>query len=154
LLLDLLTPDEELEHESVFDIDLLADRLRAACSWVRADPGVADLPIGVFGASTGAAAALAAAADDPGIAAVVSRGGRPDLAGPCLDRVHAPTLLVVGGDDTVVLQLNLDAAARLRCEHRIDVVSGATHLFEEPGTLEQAAALAAAWFVRHLSPRS
>jgi predicted phosphoribosyltransferase/dienelactone hydrolase len=152
LLLDLLTPDEELEHAQVFDVGLLAARLRAACAWVRADPEAGTLPLGVFGASTGAAAALACAAADPTIAAVVSRGGRPDLAGPLLADVKAPTLLIVGGDDTVVLDLNQRAAARLQCEHRVEIVPGATHLFEEPGTLEQAAALAAAWFTRVMAP--
>ncbi|MFN8028129.1 MAG: phosphoribosyltransferase family protein [Acidimicrobiia bacterium] len=152
LLLDLLTPDEELEHAQVFDVDLLVTRLRAACDWVRRDPEAAALPLGLFGASTGAAAALATAAADPTIAAGVSRGGRPDLAGAVLGDVQAPTLLVVGGDDTVVLGLNERAAAQLRCEHRIEVIPGATHLFEEPGTLEQAAALAAAWFTRAMTP--
>jgi dienelactone hydrolase len=118
---------------------------------VRADPDAGALPLGVFGASTGAAAALATAAADPTIAAVVSRGGRPDLAGPVLADVRAPTLLIVGGDDTVVLDLNRRAAAQLRCEHRVEIVPGATHLFEEPGTLEQAAALAAAWFARAMT---
>lgn len=151
LLLDLLTPDEELERAQVFDIELLVERLRAACAWVRTDPEAGTLPLGLFGASTGAAAALATAAVDPSVAAVVSRGGRPDLAGPVLAEVRAPTLLIVGGDDTVVLELNERAATRLRCEHRIEVVPGASHLFEEPGTLEQAAALAAAWFTRVLT---
>ena len=148
LLLDLLTPDEELEHAQVFDVDLLVARLRAACAWVRADVDAGALPLGLFGASTGAAAALATAAVDPMIAAVVSRGGRPDLAGDALTHVRAPTLLIVGGDDTLVLELNERAATLLPCEHRTEVIPGATHLFEEPGTLERAAALAAAWFTR------
>jgi predicted phosphoribosyltransferase/dienelactone hydrolase len=151
LLLDLLTPDEELERAQVFDVDLLVMRLRAACAWVRSDREAGTLPLGLFGASTGAAAALATAALDRGIAAVVSRGGRPDLAGAALAVVRAPTLLIVGGDDTVVLELNERAAAQLRCEHALEVVPGATHLFEEPGTLERAAALAAAWFTRMMT---
>ena len=134
----------------MFDIELLAGRLAAVTCWARARRGCRGLPVGYFGASTGAAAALWAAADDPEIAAVVCRGGRPDLAAPRLGGVRAPTLLVVGGRDTVVLELNRRAQARLRCESRLAVVPGATHLFEEPGTLEQAAALARDWFVDHL----
>jgi putative phosphoribosyl transferase len=152
LLFDLLSPDEALDRANVFDVELLAVRLLAATRWVRNQPPCANLRIGYFGASTGAAAALWAAAEDRAIAAVVSRGGRPDLASPRLAAVHAPTLLIVGGDDTVVLRLNEEAAAHLRCEHRIAVVPGATHVFEEPGTLESAADLAQAWFLRHLSP--
>jgi putative phosphoribosyl transferase len=152
LLFDLLTPDEEQDRANVFDIPLLAGRLGQVSAWVREQPGCRSLPLGWFGASTGAGAALWAAAE-PGadVAAVVSRGGRPDLAGPRLDGVRAPTLLVVGGSDDVVLDLNEQAAARLRCEHRLAVVPGATHLFEEPGTLEAAARLARDWFVAHLS---
>ena len=134
----------------MFDIALLASRLVSATGWLRRHPAAADLPIALFGASTGAAAALVAAGD-PGreFAAVVSRGGRPDLAGDRLEHVRAPTLLIVGGDDTVVLELNQEAARHLRCEHQLTVVPGATHLFEEPGTLEVVASLAADWFVDH-----
>jgi pimeloyl-ACP methyl ester carboxylesterase len=151
LLFDLLTPAEERDRANVFDIELLAGRLAAATAWVGAELPAAGLPIGYFGASTGAAAALWAAAE-PGaaIAAVVSRGGRPDLAGPRLGAVTAPTLLIVGGADDVVLELNRQALARLRCERRLAVVPGATHLFEEPGTLQTAAELARDWFVDHL----
>jgi putative phosphoribosyl transferase len=151
LLLDLLTRHEEQDRSHVFDIALLARRLVAAVSWVGERPGSAGLPVGLFGASTGAAAALWAASE-PGlsIGAVVSRGGRPDLAGARLERVTAPTLLIVGGADPVVLQLNREARARLRCPNRLVVVEGATHLFEEPGTLDRAAALARDWFVDRL----
>ncbi|MGY1641415.1 phosphoribosyltransferase family protein [Geodermatophilus sp. SYSU D00703] len=151
LLFDLLTPAEEADRTNVFDIALLATRLGEVTAWVRARPGADGLPIGFFGASTGAAAALVAAADDDGVAAVVSRGGRPDLAGPRLGDVRAPTLLVVGGADEQVLELNRQAADRLRCTHRLAVVPGATHLFEEPGTLQTAAELARDWFVAHLA---
>jgi putative phosphoribosyl transferase len=149
MLFDLLTPGEELDRGNVFDIGLLSGRLAAVTSWVRDHRGCRGLPVGYFGASTGAAAALWAAADDPQVAAVVSRGGRPDLAAPRLGEVRAPTLLVVGSRDTVVLELNRRAQARMRCGSRLAVVPGATHLFEEPGTLEQAAALARGWFVDH-----
>ena len=132
-------------------IPLLADRLAAAVAFVRSREPLRRLPIGLFGASTGAAAALVAAADDPDIAAVVSRGGRPDLAGAALGRVRAATLLIVGGDDTEVLALNRLALAALPGEKRLAVVPGATHLFEEPGTLEEAARLAADWFTRHMN---
>jgi putative phosphoribosyl transferase len=150
LTFDLLTDVEARDRRNVFDIGLLANRLARATDWVRHHHAVADLPIALFGASTGAAAALVAAGD-PGreFAAVVSRGGRPDLAGDRLEHVRAPTLLIVGGDDAVVLELNQDAARHLRCEHRLTIVPGATHLFEEPGTLESVAALAADWFVEH-----
>jgi putative phosphoribosyl transferase len=153
LLFDLLSPHEELERANVFDIELLGERLLAATSWARSE--LAGLPIGFFGASTGAGAALwAAAAPGADIAAVVSRGGRPDLAGaPRLAAVRAPTLLIVGGRDDVVLDLNREAARHLGCEHRLDVVPGATHLFEEPGTLETVAALAGDWFRAHFSDR-
>ncbi|MGW6614433.1 phosphoribosyltransferase family protein [Streptomyces erythrochromogenes] len=148
LLFDLLTPAEEADRANVFDIGTLAGRLADATGWLRRR---ASLPIGYFGASTGAAAALwAASAADADIGAVVSRGGRPDLAGPRLAAVRAPTLLVVGGRDTTVLDLNRAAQRELRCENRLEVVPGATHLFEEPGALEQVAALARAWFARHL----
>ncbi|MFF3723457.1 phosphoribosyltransferase family protein [Streptomyces erythrochromogenes] len=148
LLFDLLTPAEEADRANVFDIGTLAGRLADATGWLRRR---VSLPIGYFGASTGAAAALrAASAADADIGAVVSRGGRPDLAGPRLAAVRAPTLLVVGGRDTTVLDLNRAAQRELRCENRLEVVPGATHLFEEPGALEQVAALARAWFARHL----
>ena len=151
LLFDLLTAEEELDRANVFDIDLLGSRLIEVTDWVRRQPEVSGLPAGYFGASTGAAAALAAAAQPgAGIAAVVSRGGRPDLAGRLLGSVTAPTLLIVGGDDDVVLSLNREAQERLRCPNQLVVVPGATHLFEEPGTLESAAEAARAWFLGHL----
>ena len=153
LLFDLLTPAEEVDRANVFDIALLARRLAGVTGWLRAQPGAAGLPVGYFGASTGAAAALWAAAEPgTGIAAVVSRGGRPDLAGPRLGSVTAPTLLIVGGRDDVVLGLNRQAQAGLRCENQLAVVPGATHLFEEPGTLAAAAELARDWFAGHLAP--
>jgi putative phosphoribosyl transferase len=153
LLFDLLTLDEELDRTYVFDIELLGRRLLEVTRWLRAQPEVAALRVGYFGASTGAGAALwAAAQPDSDVAAVVSRGGRPDLAGPCLSQVTAPTLLIVGGDDDVVLDLNRRAAARLRCENQLVVVPGATHLFEEPGTLQAAAEAARDWFADHLVP--
>ena len=151
MLFDLLSPDEALERANVFDVELLAVRLLAATRWARRQPSCDGLAVGYFGASTGAGAALWAASEDPTIAAVVSRGGRPDLASGRLDAVEAPTLLIVGGDDTVVLRLNQEAAASLRCEHRLAIVPGATHLFEEPGTLEAAATAAQEWFIRHLA---
>jgi putative phosphoribosyl transferase len=154
LLFDLLTVDEELIRANVFDIELLARRLGGVTRWVRAQPNTATLPIGYFGASTGAAAALWAAAGDSGIAAVVSRGGRPDLAAPRLGEVTAPTLLIVGGHDDVVLALNHQAQAQLRCDNELAVVPGATHLFEEPGTLKQAAGLARDWLVDRLAAGS
>jgi putative phosphoribosyl transferase len=151
LVFDLLTEDEERDRSNVFDIDLLAHRLVGATRWLRDQPGAHSAPIGYFGASTGAAAALWAAAE-PGadIAAVVSRGGRPDLAAPRLAAVTAPTLLIVGGHDDLVLELNRTALAQLRCERRLAIVPGATHLFEEPGTLQAAAELARDWFSEHL----
>jgi len=149
LLFDLLTPAEEADRSLVFDIPLLGRRLQAATAWLRRDPaGVSGLPVGYFGASTGAGAALWAAAGDPGVAAVVSRGGRPDLAGPRLGEVSAPTLLIVGSRDPMVLDLNREAQAALRAECRLEVVAGATHLFEEPGALDQVARLARDWFLR------
>ncbi len=152
LLFDLLTHVEAVDRAKVFDIELLSRRLRAATTWLLAQPGCSELRVGYFGASTGAAAALyAAAAPNADIAAIVSRGGRPDLAGPRLDTVRAPTLLIVGALDHAVLSLNRDAARHLQCEHRIEIVPGATHLFEEPGTLEVAAHLATAWFTEHLA---
>ncbi len=151
LLFDLLTPEEERDRANVFDIGLLAGRLVQVTGWLRAQPRAAQAAVGYFGASTGAAAALRAAAEPgAGIAAVVSRGGRPDLARPRLPAVAAPTLLIVGGRDEVVLDLNRRAQAELRCENRLAVVPGATHLFEEPGTLDAAAGLARDWFLSHL----
>ena len=150
LLFDLLTPEEELDRANVFDIGLLARRLAEVTGWLRAQPRAAQAAVGYFGASTGAAAALRAAAEPgAGIAAVVSRGGRPDLARPRLAAVTAPTLLIVGGRDEVVLDLNRRAQAELRCENDLAGVPGATHLFEEPGTLQAAAALARDWFISH-----
>jgi putative phosphoribosyl transferase len=155
LLFDLLTDDETRDRSNVFDIDLLAARLAGATGWAQSDPAVAGLPIGYFGASTGAAAALVAAAKLQGaIAAVVSRGGRPDLAGDCLREVTAPTLLIVGAADHEVLELNRRAAARLRCPHRLALIPGATQLFEEEGALEQVARLAAGWLCDHLPAHS
>jgi putative phosphoribosyl transferase len=154
LLFDLLTTAEEVDRAAVFDIGLLAGRLGAVTAWLRTVPGCAELPVGLFGASTGAAAALEAAADDGQVRAVVSRGGRPDLAGPRLADVRVPTLLVVGGEDGQVLELNRQARQRLRCVNRLAVVPGAGHLFEEPGTLEEAAALARDWFLEHLPRRA
>jgi putative phosphoribosyl transferase len=156
LLMDLLTSEEEAVDARTahlrFDIGLLADRLGAATEWLRDDPRTSRLAVGYFGASTGGGAALVAAADRPAeVGAVVSRGGRPDLAGEALARVQAPTLLIVGGRDEPVIGMNREALARLRCEKRMEIVPGATHLFEEPGTLEEVARLAAAWFARHLA---
>jgi dienelactone hydrolase len=155
LLMDLLTPDEDAEYAARFRIGLLTTRLAAAVKWVEAHPETATLPIGLFGASTGAAAALQVAAVlRAEIRAVVSRGGRPDLAGrKALALVKAPTLLVVGGGDREVLALNERALDTLQCEKELGVVPGATHLFEEPGALGAVASLAAAWFARHL-PRA
>lgn len=151
LLFDLLTSEEELDRTNVFDIELLAGRLLDAARWVSTRMDVHDLPVGYFGASTGAAAALWAAADaGVGVAAVVSRGGRPDLAASRLDQVRAPTLLIVGGADDVVLDLNRRAQTALRCDSRLTVIPGATHLFEEPGTLHAAAKAARDWFCDHL----
>jgi dienelactone hydrolase len=153
LVLDLLTRAEEevdrVTAEHRFDITLLARRVVGTIDWARRDPHAASFRIGLFGASTGAAAALVAAAARPDdVAAVVSRGGRPDLAGPALPDVRAPTLLVVGGADEVVLELNRQALEHLRAEKRLEVVPRATHLFEEPGALEEVARLATAWFAR------
>jgi len=154
LLFDLLTPGEETDRANVFDIGLLARRLTQVTGWLRAQPRAGHAAVGYFGASTGAAAALWAAAEPgAGIAAVVSRGGRPDLARRRLGAVTAATLLIVGGNNEVVLGLNRHAQALLRCENHLAVVPGATHLFEEPGTLEAAAALAQDWFVSHLASR-
>lgn len=148
LLFDLLTPAEETDRANVFDIETLGSRLADATRWLR---HLQTVPIGYFGASTGAAAALwAAASADADIGAVVSRGGRPDLAGPRLADVRAPTLLIVGGRDTRVLDLNQQAQRELRCENRLDIIPGATHLFEEPGALDEVAGLALDWFTKHL----
>ncbi|MGO8872831.1 MAG: phosphoribosyltransferase family protein [Acidimicrobiales bacterium] len=155
LLFDLLSPSEEHDRANVFDVELLARRLGQVTDWLRAQPETRDLPVGYFGASTGAAAALWAAAEPHAqIAAVVSRGGRPDLAGPVLGSVTAPTLLIVGGQDHVVLDLNRQAQAQLRCENSLAVVPGATHLFEEAGTLQAAAELGREWFTDHLGNRA
>jgi putative phosphoribosyl transferase len=153
LLLDLLTPSEEISRENVFDVVLLARRLTAATRWLSTREDTATSAVGYFGASTGAGAALWAAAEpDSRVGAIVSRGGRPDLAGPRLAAVRAPTLLIVGSADPQVLTLNRQAMALMRAPTRLEVIRGATHLFEEPGTLTQAAALAAEWFVRYLMP--
>jgi len=152
LLFDLLTPEEDTVYANRFDIPLLANRLEAATLALRARPGFADVPVGFFGASTGAAAAIVAAARMPEtVRAVVSRGGRPDLAGSSLRELQAPALLIVGSLDTQVIELN-EQALRLipAAEKRLSIVPGATHLFEEPGTLDQAADLALAWFERYL----
>jgi dienelactone hydrolase len=155
LLMDLLTLEEEdidLQTRQLrFDIELLAERLVAAADWLGAQPETGGLKLGYFGASTGAGAALVAAARRPDeIGAVVSRGGRPDLARSSLAAVRAPTLLIVGGDDLPVIEMNREALDALRVEKQLEIVPGATHLFEEPGTLEQVARLARAWFARHL----
>jgi putative phosphoribosyl transferase len=151
LLFDLLTPAEEADRANVFDIELLAERLVLATESLRLRDQVAGLPFGYFGASTGAAASLWAAADiGHRIRAVVSRGGRPDLAKQRLPEVTAPTLLIVGGNDRDVLELNREAQTHLRCENKLEIVPGATHLFEEPGALESVAELARRWFSSHL----
>jgi len=154
LLFDLLTDAEAADPDKRFDIELLSRRLGTALQWSLADELMSRLRIGVFGASTGAAAALQAAARHPGwVAAVVSRGGRPDLVGAQLKQVQAPTLLVVGGNDTEVLQFNRSAMRMMACEARLEVVPGASHLFEEPGALKTVAHLAGNWFARHLPLR-
>jgi putative phosphoribosyl transferase len=157
LLVDLLTPNEEIvdlrTRELRFDIGLLAERLVGAIRWLDAERATHGLPIGLFGASTGGGAALVAAARVPDrVAAVVSRGGRPDLAGETLPDVHAPTLLIVGENDDVVIELNKRAMAQMTAPTRLEIVGGATHLFEEPGALEDVARLARDWFARYLSP--
>jgi len=150
LLLDLLTEDEEADLEKVFDVDLLADRLVVAMDWLGTQPETDHLCPSLFGASTGAAAALIAASLRPSVVfTIVSRGGRPDLAGARLSRVRAPTLLIVGGDDRSVLGVNVRAYAALHCDKELAVIPGATQLFEEPGTLEQVAELAATWILSH-----
>lgn len=151
LLLDLLTEEEDQIYENRFDIDLLTDRLVAAINWLGKDKDTAKLTIGLFGASTGSASALRAAAlCGPKIRAVVSRGGRPDLAQEVLDRVASPTLLIVGGRDFGVIELNQDAYEKITAEKRLEIVPNATHLFEEPGALEEVARLAAEWFLGYL----
>ena len=157
LLMDLLTAQEEdtdaLTGHLRFDIGLLAGRLTAALDWIMREDGIARLNIGLFGASTGAGAALVAAAQRPSwVSAVVSRGGRPDLAGAALSNVRAPTLLIVGERDTQVIALNKQAQARMQVVNRLEIVPGATHLFEEPGALDAAAALARDWFLTHPAP--
>lgn len=157
LLFDLLTESEQRldnwTRELRFDIPLLARRLVDVIDWIGRDPELSTLRIGLFGASTGAAAALVAAAERADVvAAVVSRGGRTDLAGPALARVKAPTLQIVGAQDSVVFGLNCQSTRALRCEQRLELVAGATHLFEEPGTLEEVARLAGDWFERYLQP--
>lgn len=151
LLFDLLTEEEASDRRNVFHIPLLAARLEEALAWTREDPNTAALPVGLFGASTGSAAALVTAAQNPGeIAAIVSRGGRPDMAGEALTQIQAPTLLIVGGADIDVLELNEDAYAALNCTKHLHIVPGATHLFEEPGALDDVVGAAGAWFVKHL----
>ena len=153
LLFDLLTPDEETDRANVFDIHLLANRLVHVVRWLDDQPILASLPLGLFGASTGAAAALVAAAQLPDrVGAVVSRGGRPDLAGNALELVHAPTLLIVGGADIGVIELNEQAFARLQAPKALEVIPGASHLFPEPGALEAVIDRAAHWFVCRLAP--
>src|SRR5919198_429235 len=157
LLIDLLTPEEEAidlwTAHLRFDIGLLAERLVGTTDWLTQHPDTRDLRVGYFGASTGAGAALVAAAErPPAVDAVVSRGGGPDLPGPALGRVRAPTLLIVGGNDFQVIELNRAALAQLRCEKQLVIIPGATHLFEEPGALDEVARLAREWFERHLIP--
>lgn len=151
LLFDLLTRAEDVVYDNRFDLDLLTDRLQAATSWLASRPGTADFSLGYFGASTGSAAALLAAAG-PGsmVGAVVSRGGRPDLAGESIALVRAPVLLIVGGRDDVVIDLNRRAYQEIKAEKQLSIIPGATHLFEEPGALEAVSRLAADWFTRHL----
>ena len=158
LLFDLLTPEEEsvdlYTREHRFDIGLLAKRLILATKWAKQQKEITELRIGYFGSSTGGGAALVAAAELPNeVGAVVSRGGRPDLAGAALPKVKASTLLIIGGEDHVVIELNEQARAQMNCECKIDIIPGATHLLEEPGALEQVARLASDWFVRHLRKR-
>jgi putative phosphoribosyl transferase len=151
LLFDLLTEEEAGDRRNVFHVSLLASRLEEALVWSLEDPDTAAMPVGLFGASTGSAAALVTAAQNPGeIAAIVSRGGRPDMAGEALAQIRAPTLLIVGGADTVVLELNEDAYSALSCTKHLHVVPGATHLFEEPGALDKVVEAAGDWFAQHL----
>jgi dienelactone hydrolase len=159
LLFDLLTPEEEAldihTREHRFNVSLLAERLVHATKWTRQQKETHDLNIGYFGSSTGAAAALVGAAElQQNVGAVVSRGGRPDLAGAALPRVKAPTLLIVGGNDDIVIELNEMARDQMRCEVKLEIIPGATHLFEEPGALEQVAKLASDWFVKHIATPS
>jgi len=154
LLFDLLSEAEADDRATVFDIDLLAERLRTGTEFIRRHPDTAHLRIGYFGASTGAAAALMAAAADATIGAIVSRSGRPDLAADALPRVKAPTLLIVGGKDAVVIGLNQEAYGQLTCVRQLATVAGAGHLFEEPGVLKHAASLASDWFAQHLTNRA
>jgi putative phosphoribosyl transferase len=155
LLFDLLSVEEAEDRANVFDIPLLAGRLQEAAEWVASQPQCRGLPIGYFGASTGSAAALIAAASGAReIGAIVSRGGRPDLADPVLEKVKAPTRLIVGGHDYGVIELNQAAFARLRCTKALEIVPGATHLFEEPGALATVVALARGWFLRHLAAKT
>lgn len=152
LLFDLLTETEDRIYENRFDIDLLSQRLIAVTDWALREPHLKSLPLGYFGASTGAASALRAAAHfQKRIASVVSRGGRPDLAGNALPHVKAPTLLLVGGLDEVVIELNQRAARAMQCTTRLEIIPGATHLFEEPGKLEEVAQRSATWFLQHLT---
>jgi putative phosphoribosyl transferase len=159
LLFDLLTPEEESVDESTrelrFNIALLAERLGYATEWIAQDPRMRNVPVGYFGSSTGGAAALVAAAERSArISAIVSRGGRPDLADTALANVRAPTLLIIGSRDEFVIQLNREAMKRMQCEVKLELVTGATHLFSEPGTLQQVAEFAADWFVRYAAPES
>lgn len=150
-LLDLLTPEEDADYSKRFDIDLLAHRLFIAKKWLQEQPDTKNLRIGYFGASTGAAAAIQSAAGNADIVkTIVSRGGRPDLAMPYLEKITAPTLLIVGGNDEIVIELNIEAYNNLQCDKKLEIVEGATHLFEEPGTLEQVAILAEKWFEKYL----
>ena len=151
-LLDLLTPEEDADYSKRFDIALLAHRLFIATKWLQEQPDTKNLRIGYFGASTGAAAAIQSAAGNADIVkAIVSRGGRPDLAMPYLEKITAPTLLIVGGNDEIVIELNIEAYNNLQCDKKLEIVEGATHLFEEPGTLEQVAILAEKWFEKYLA---
>ncbi len=150
LLFDLLTEEEDFIYDNRFDIDLIANRLLGATDWLLGRPEAASVTLGYFGASTGAAAAMKAAVHESRVRAIVSRGGRPDLALDVIPRVRAATLLIVGGKDTIVIDLNRHAYNRLQCEKRMEIVPGASHLFEEEGTLDIAAGLAADWFAEHL----
>lgn len=152
LLFDLLTEEEDKIYENRFDISLLTERLLAATKWVKSNPETQNLTIGFFGASTGVAAALEAAAKTSEIGAIVSRGGRPDLAMGILNKVTSPTLLIVGGNDEGVLELNKKALANLTCVKKMEIIPGATHLFEEPGALEEVARLATLWFNKYFKP--
>lgn len=151
-LLDLLTPEEDGDYAKRFDINLLAHRLSLVTKWLKEQPDTKNLKIGYFGASTGAAAAIQSAADNMNmIYAIVSRGGRPDLAISYLDKINCPTLFIVGGNDEIVIELNKEAYNKLKCDKKFETIKGATHLFEEPGTLEQVAILAEQWFIKYLA---